>query len=700
MNGGLKRVMKYSDFVAAGAVVLVVAMMIIPLPPMLLDFFITINIATALMIVVATMYVPRALDFSAFPSLLLLTTLFRLSINISVTRLILLHGDAGHVVKAFGNFVVGGNVVVGLVIFLILIVIQFVVITNGAGRVAEVGARFTLDAMPGKQMAIDADLNTGQITDEQARKRRQEIAQEADFYGAMDGASKFVKGDAMAGLLITGINLLGGIVIGVVQQKMPIGEAAQHFSLLSVGDGLCAQIPALLISVATGILVTRSGDTTDLGSTVAAQILEQRKAPMIAGAVVLIFGLVPGLPKIPFFLIGSILFAVGWALRKEPTRLQIEESESAQAAADATPAQLPAPRDAALEALALDPLELAIGFGLVPLVDAGAGGTLLQRVGTIRRQIASELGMVIPPVRIRDDVSLDSHEYVMRVRGTEVARGGIMAGHHLAMDPGDAMGQLPGIPTTEPAFGLPAVWIPESGRAEAEALGWTVVDAESVVVTHLTETIRAHAAELLTRQETRHLLDQLKEVNAAVVDEVVPDVLSLGEIQRVLQALLREGVSIRDLGSVVEAIGDKARLTRDPAMLAEYARQALGRTIVAPYLDAESTLRAIALDPALEQEIAEALVQTADGEFLAIDPGRAHALVSACSAQVDEALATGGRPVLLCSARVRRHLRRLMEQRLPQLAVCSYNEVAPGVGVDTIAVIGSASAAAADPVPV
>ena len=686
----MKKASRYSDLIAAGAVVLVVAMMVIPLPPFLLDLLITLNISAALMIVVATLYVPRALDFSSFPSLLLLTTLLRLAINISVTRLILLEGDAGHVVTAFGEFVVGGNVVVGLVIFLILIVIQFVVITNGAGRVAEVGARFTLDAMPGKQMAIDADLNTGQITDEEARRRRAEIAQEADFYGAMDGASKFVKGDAMAGILITGINLIGGIVIGVMQMGMPFGEAAQHFSLLTIGDGLCAQIPALLISVATGILVTRSASDGDLGSDVAGQILEQRKAPLVAGAVIMAFALVPALPKIPFLVIGGLFFAVGWTLRKVPNKA--ERAANTAASQAALPAGEPAaPRDAALDALTLDPLELAIGFGLVPMVDQQAGGTLLQRVGTIRRQIASELGMVIPSVRIRDDVGLDSHEYVMRVRGTEVARGGVMPGHHLAMDPGDAMGQLPGIPTVEPAFGLPAVWIPESGRAEAEALGWTVVDPESVVVTHLTESIRANASDLLTRQETRQLLDQLKEVNAAVVDEVVPDVLSVGEIQRVLQSLLREGVSVRDLGAVVEAIGDKARLTRDVAMLAEYARQALGRTIVAPYLDAENMLRAIALDPSLEQEIAESLVQTADGEFLAMDPARAHALVDASAELVEHALAHGGRPVMLCSARVRRHLRRLFEQRLPQLAVCSYNEIAPGVSVETIGVLDPTS---------
>src|SRR4051794_33951674 len=696
MNNILSKLGKHADLAAAGGVVLIVAMLIIPLPPLIIDFFITLNISAALMIVVATLYVPRALDFSSFPTILLLTTLFRLAINVSVTRLILLHGDAGSVVTAFGNFVVGGNIVVGLVIFLILIVIQFVVITNGAGRVAEVGARFTLDAMPGKQMAIDADLNTGQITDEQARKRRAEVAQEADFYGAMDGASKFVKGDAMAGVMITGINLLGGIVIGVVQQGMPFADAGHHFSLLSIGDGLCAQIPALLISVATGILVTRSaGSEKDLGSTLSRQLLDQRKAPLVAGVLVMVFGLVPGLPKLPFFIIGGLFFAVGWNLRNKPTSAQLEEQRKAEAAAAPEQGMLPAPRDAALDALALDPLELAIGFGLVPLVDQQAGGSLLARVGTIRRQIASELGMVIPPVRIRDDVALDSHEYVMRVRGTEVARGGVMAGHHMAMNPGDAMGQLPGIPTTEPAFGLPADWIPEAGRAEAEALGWTVVDAESVVVTHLTETIRKHAGELLTRQETRHLLDQLKEHNEAVVNEIVPDVLSLGEVQRVLQALLREGISIRDLGSVLEAIGDKARLTRDPAMLAEYARQALGRTIVAPYIDQEGTLRVIAIDPSLEQSMAEALVQTADGEFLAMDPNVAAQVVDSAAEQVELAIAGGGRPVLLCSARVRRHLRQLCEQRLPQMAVCSYNEIAPGIGVETIGMIGVAAPVAA-----
>jgi flagellar biosynthesis protein FlhA len=683
----MKKAMKYTDIAAAALVVLVVVMLVVPLPSWLLDLFITLNISVALAIVVTTLYVPRALDFSAFPALLLLTTMFRLAINVSVTRLILLEGDAGHVVEAFGNFVVGGNVVVGLVIFLILIVIQMVVVTQGAGRVAEVGARFTLDAMPGKQMAIDADLNAGQITEDQARQRRDDIAREADFYGAMDGASKFVKGDAMAAIIITAINLVGGILVGVMQQGMPFGEAAQHFSLLTVGDGLAAQIPALLISIAAGIIVTRSVSEGDLGSDVAGQLTKQQKAPMVAGVVVCLFALVPGLPKLPFLIIGGAFIFLGFKLKgAEKERVAKEEADAQQAALPA-PA---APGDQARDALQIDPLELAIGFGLVNLVDASAGGSLLSRVSAVRRQIAGDLGTVIPSVRIHDEVGLASHEYVLKVRGTVVARGKVLAGHQLALDPGDAIGQLHGIPTVEPAFGLPAVWIAEAGRAEAEALGYTVVDAESVIVTHLTETIRHHVADLLTRQDVRSLLDGLKEINAAVVEEVVPDLLSVGEVQRVLQALLREGVSIRDLGAIVEAVGDRARVTRDPALLAEYARQALARAIVSPHLDEEQRLRVIVLDPSLEQEVSDAIAATADGEYLAMDPQRAQTLVAGLSEQSEQALARGRRPVLLVSSRVRRHLRRLCEQALPQVAVCAYNEIPPGVGVETMGVVAPA----------
>jgi flagellar biosynthesis protein FlhA len=680
----VKRLLRHTDLLAAVAVVAVVTMLVVPLPAPLLDLLITLNISAALTIVAATMYLGKALDFASFPSLLLLTTMFRLAINVSVTRLILTTGDAGSVVKAFGAFVVSGNVVVGLVIFLILVVIQFVVVTNGAGRVAEVGARFTLDAMPGKQMAIDADLNAGLISDEQARERRKEISREADFYGAMDGASKFVKGDAMAALIITAINLIGGIIVGMLQHNLGFAEATQQYSLLTVGDGLAAQIPALLISVATGIIVTRAASDRDLGSDIANQVLTQRKAPLVAAGAIGLFALIPGLPKLPFLLIAGIFGAVGWAVRNGMPAAQ--EAEAA-ARASAAQAELPAPGDEPLGGLAVDALELAIGFGLVPLVDGGSGGSLLRRVSMIRRQIAGELGLVIPPVRIHDELGMESHEYVLKVRGSEVARGRIMPGHLLAMDPGDASGTLQGIPTREPAFGLEAVWVHESARAEAEALGYTVVDAESVIVTHLTETIRSHAAELLSRQDVRALLDKLKETNAAVVEEVVPEALSLGEIQRVLQSLLAEGVPIRDLGTIVEAIGDKARTTRDTSLLSEYARQALGRAITAPHLDEQLRLQAITLDPAIEQEVSTSITQTTDGEYLAMDPPRAQAIVNALRTQVEHATGHGARPVLLCSARIRRHLRRLIAQAQPHLAVCSYNEIAPGINVETIGVI-------------
>jgi flagellar biosynthesis protein FlhA len=680
---GIRRLLRHSDMLAAVSVVLVVTMLVVPLPSELLSLLITLNIAAALTIVSATMYLGKALDFASFPSLLLLTTMFRLAINVSVTRLILTTGDAGSVVKSFGEFVVGGNVIVGLVIFLILVVIQFVVVTNGAGRVAEVGARFTLDAMPGKQMAIDADLNAGLISDQQARDRRSDVAREADFYGAMDGASKFVKGDAMAALIITGINLVGGIIVGMVQHGLSFGDATHQYSLLTVGDGLAAQIPALLISVAAGIIVTRAASDRDLGSDIATQVLGQRKAPLVGACAIGLFALIPGLPKLPFLLIAAAFGTAAWVVRKGLPG-HTDADVAARTAAQAT---LPKAGDEPMSEVGVDALELAIGFGLVPLVDGGSGSSLLRRVSMIRRQLAGDLGIVIPPVRIHDELGMESHEYVVKVRGSEVTRGSIMPGHLLAMDPGDASGKLQGIPTREPAFGLDAVWIAESARGEAESLGYTVVDAESVIVTHLTETIRAHAAEVLTRQDVRALLDKLKETNAAVVDEVVPETLSVGEIQRVLQSLLSEGVPVRDLGTIVEAIGDKARTTRDTSLLSEYARQALGRAITAPHLDERLRLQAITLDPAIEQEVSTSITQTTDGEYLAMDPPRAQAIVTALRAQVEHATARGSRPVLLCSARIRRHLRRLIAQAQPHLAVCSYNEISPGIDVETIGVI-------------
>ncbi|MFN8224933.1 MAG: flagellar biosynthesis protein FlhA [Gaiellales bacterium] len=683
--GFSQRLLKHSDLAAAVAVILVVAMMMVPLPTPLLDLLIAANIAGGLTIVIGTMYVSRALEFSSFPSLLLMTTLFRLAINVSVTRLILLHGDAGSVVHAFGEFVVGGNLVVGLVVFLILVVIQFAVITSGAGRVAEVAARFTLDAMPGKQMAIDADLNAGQITDEEARSRRAEIGREADFYGAMDGASKFVKGDAVAGVVIVAVNLIAGITIGVIQHGMPASEAVHTYSILTIGDALGAQIPALLISTATGILVTRSGSTNDLGGQITREILRQPRASTIAGATIAALALVPGLPKLPFLLIGGAVYVIGRGSRTTLAAEKREEEEKARQAEEVPAA--PSPLELGPGALAIDPLELSIGFGLVTLVDESAGGSLLARIGVVRRQVANELGLVIGPVRVRDDVSLESHEYVVRVRGVEVARTRVIPGHRLAMDPGDAIPGLAGLPTVEPAFGLPAVWIDEAARAEAEALGYTVVDIESVVVTHLTEVIRRHADELLTRQETKALLDGLRELNAAAVEEVVPDRLSVGEVQRVLQSLLREGVSIRDLGTILESIGDKSIVTRDPAVLAEHARQALARQIVTAHVDDDRALAAITLDPGTEQEIAESLVTTADGELLALDPDRASVLVAGLVERVHELSRGGVRPVLVCSSRIRRHVRRLVEQALPQLAVLAYTEIVPGIRVESSAIV-------------
>ena len=679
----VKRMLAHTDLLAAVSVVVVVTMLVVPLPTPLIDILITLNISAALTVVVATMYMKGALEFSSFPTLLLLTTMFRLAINVSVTRLILTTGDAGNVVKSFGQFVVGGNVIVGLVVFLILVVIQFVVVTAGAGRVAEVSARFTLDARPGKQMAIDADLNAGLVTEQEARARRTDIAREADFYGAMDGASKFVKGDAMAAVIIVAINLIGGIAVGMLQHHLSFGEAVHHFSMLTVGDGLAAQIPALLISVATGIIVTRSASDRDLGSDITNQILAQRKAPLVAAAAVCMFGIIPGLPTLPFLIVGGILATIGWSARKG---LLTEQAD-----AETKPEQpaLEAPASEALERIAVDPLELAIGFGLVPQVDGPSGGNLVRRVSTIRRQLAGDLGIVIPAVRIHDEVGLESHEYIVKIRGSEVSRWRIMPGHLLAMDAGDVAEGLNGIGTVEPAFGLPARWIHESQRAEAEELGYTVVDAESVIVTHLTETIRAHAADLLSRQDVKTLLDQLKQSNAAVVEEVVPDLLSVGEIQRVLQGLLAEGVAIRDLSTILEAIGDKARVTRDVTLLTEHARQALGRAITAPHLDAAMRLKAITLDPAVEQEFARSIAQTSEGEYLAIEPSRARAVVNALRAQVEHATAHGVRPVLLCSGRLRRHLRRLVSQAQPHLPVCSYNEIAPGIDIETIGVISA-----------
>jgi flagellar biosynthesis protein FlhA len=679
-NGVLKKLMDNSDVAIAVVVVGIVVMMIIPLPPFLLDILLTANISAALAIVLATMYTTEPLQFSIFPSLLLVATLFRLALNISGTRLILLHGEAGEVISAFGQFVVGGNVVVGLIVFTILVVIQFVVITNGAGRVAEVAARFTLDAMPGKQMAIDADLNAGTITDEEAKRRREAIAKEADFYGAMDGASKFVKGDAIAAVMIVMINLIGGLAVGVFQQGMSFGDAVQHFSLLSVGEGLVNQIPALLISTATGIIVTRSVGESNLGHDLAKQIVAQPRALMLAGIVACSLGLVPGLPKLPFFVIGGLVIIVAMMIRKSA-----KEEEQARADEEATAvATRPAEPENVNALLPLDPLELEIGYGLVPLVDADEGGDLLGRVAMVRRQMATELGLSLAPIRIRDNIQLTSHEYAVKIKGVEVARWALMPGQLLAMNPGTAELPLDGIPTVEPSFGLPAVWIGEAQREQAEISGYTVVDPTSLVVTHLSEVIRRNAAELLGRQDVRALLDALKERFPAPVEELVPDLMTVGEVQRVLQTLLAEAVPIRDLVTILETLGDKAKLTKDVPILAEYCRQALSRAICGRFVDESGTLRAITLDPEVDREIAESVTRTDDGTAVSMDPARAHALIERLAEQVEEAQAIGAAPVVLCSGATRRHLKALTAHAIPSLTVLSYHEILPSVRVEPL----------------
>jgi flagellar biosynthesis protein FlhA len=543
-----------------------------------------------------------------------------------------------------------------------------------------VAARFTLDAMPGKQMAIDADLNAGVITDEEAKARREAIAKEADFYGAMDGASKFVKGDAIAAVLIVMINLLGGLAVGVFQQGMGFAEAAQHFSLLTVGEGLVNQIPALLISTATGIIVTRSVGESNLGQDLAKQMVRQPRALFLAGGVAMVLGLVPGLPKLPFFIIGGIILIVAALLRRG-----IREEEEAKAREEETAvATRPAEPENVAALLPLDTLELEIGYGLVPLVDAGEGGDLLGRVAMVRRQMATELGLSLAPIRIRDNIQLGSHEYAVKIKGIEVARWGLMPGQLLAMNPGTADVPLDGIPTTEPSFGLPAVWIGEAQREQAEVCGYTVVDPTSLIVTHLSEVIRRDAAELLGRQDVRSLLDSLKERLPAPVEELVPDLMTVGEVQRVLQTLLAEAVPIRDLVTILETLGDKAKLTKDVPILAEYCRQALSRAICGRFVDEAGTLRAITLDPEVDREIAESVARTDDGTTVAMDPARAAALIDDLRLRVEEANALGAAPVVLCSGATRRHLKALTAHAIPTLTVLSYHEILPSVRIEPV----------------
>lgn len=666
----MDRLSKHSDVLVAVAVVVILVMMIVPVPTFVLDVLLTFNITFSLVVLLVTMYTRDALDFSSFPSLLLVATLFRLALNVSSTRLILLHGYAGKVIEAFGNFVVGGNYVVGMVVFIILVVIQFVVITNGAGRVAEVAARFTLDAMPGKQMSIDADLNAGLIDEHTARARRRAIELEADFYGAMDGASKFVRGDAIAGIIITLVNILGGIIIGMVQLRMPVMQALQTFALLTVGDGLVSQIPALLISTATGIIVTRAAAQSNFGQEVTTQLLAQPRAVAIAAGMLVLFGMVPGLPKVPFFLIAAAAGALSYAMTgAERARAKAEEE------AEKAP---PAPKqpENVMSLLAVDPLELEIGYGLVPLADESEGGNLLERVTMVRRQVAVDLGLVLPHIRIRDNIQLRPSGYAIKIRGVEVARGEVMMGYYLAMNPGIVVEPVPGIETTEPAFGLPALWIPEQDRERAEMAGYTVVDPTSVIVTHLTEVIRRHAAEILSRQDTANLIDNVKKTEPAVVEELIPNLLTVGEVQKVLQNLLREGVPIRNVATILEALGDHARETRDVDVLTEHARAALARVICRQYRNADGELVVSTVDPEIEEEIARSIEGRGAGEAPALEPGLVQSIVRAVSRAVEGMASEGYQPILLTRPEVRPYLRRIVERVLPDVVVLSYNEIA------------------------
>ena len=681
-----------TDMALALGVLGTLTVMLIPLPPVLLDLLLTGNLALSLLTLLIGMYILRPLDFSIFPSLLLLLTLFRLSLNVASTRLILLHGSegahaAGAVIHAFGQFVVGGSYVVGVVVFLILVVIQFVVITKGAGRIAEVAARFTLDAMPGKQLAIDADLNAGLIPDAEARARRREIAQEADFYGAMDGASKFVRGDAVAGILITAINIVGGLVIGVFQHGLDLLDALMTYTLLTIGDGLVTQIPALIVSTAAGIVVTRAGSETDLAAAVKRQFAGHHRAMAITGATLLILGLIPGMPKMPFLLLAAIAGTVAYIGLRAPARAS---------AADPTAAPPPAGTsgpEKVEKLLALDPLELEVGYSLIPLVDPGQGGDLLERVRLVRRQFATDMGFVVPPVRVRDNLQIKPTAYVIKIRGLVVARGELLAGHFLAMNPGTVTESVPGVATTEPTFGLPALWIAPEERDRAQVFGYTVVDSSSVITTHLTETIRRHARDLVGRQEVQALVDLLKPTQPSVVEALVPHLLSLGTVQKVLQNLLAEGVSIRDLALILEVLADAASATKDPTLLTEYARQALGRAICRDLTGGEGVLKVFTLSPGLEQLLGDALTDGDQGRYLAMDPRVAQRVIETIAKTIGQG-GPDGTPVLLCSPAIRPHLKRLTERYLPHLAVLSYNEIGPEVTLKALAMVEVADALA------
>jgi len=679
---------KGSEFLLPIGIMGILTVMILPVPSVVLDLLLTFNVTVAIIILLVAVYLEKPLDFSTFPTLLLITTLFRLSLNVASTRLILLHGSegpsaAGQVIKSFGNFVVGGNYAVGFVVFAILVIINFAVITKGAGRIAEVAARFTLDAMPGKQMAIDADLNAGLIGDEEARARRKGVAQEADFYGAMDGASKFVRGDAVAGILITAINIIGGLIIGVIQQGMGVGDAAKIYTLLTVGDGLVAQIPALVISTAAGLVVANVNTEAGLSSSLGKQFLIKPKPLLIASAILALFGIIPGLPHLAFFILAIVTGGIGYLVRKTA-----EEKAASEEVAAAEKAAKPQPAKESIEELPLiDTLGLEVGYRLIPLVDSSEGGELLERIKAIRKQFAEEMGVVVPSVHIKDNLQIKPSEYVFLVKGIEVARGELLAGHSLAIDPGNAQSGLEGVPTVDPAFGLPSIWVPDALLEKAQTMGYTVVNHSAIVATHITEVVKTHASEILGRQEVQNLLDKVSKTHPKVVEELVPSLLSLGGIQKVLQNLLKERVSIRDIQTILETLADYAPMTKDTDLLTEYARMNLARQISKTHQGADSIIQVVALNQEIEEAISKAVQETPQGSFMSIEPGLAQRILGKIRETVEEVISRGHQPVLLASHQTRRFVRRLTERSFPTVPVISHNEVSNNVKVQTLKVV-------------
>ena len=675
--------MKKADVGVAIYIMAAIIMFIVPIPAWLLDILLAVNISIALTVLFATMFSKEVLDMSFFPTMLLFTTIFRIALNTSSTRLILRDGNAGNVVETFGEFVGGGDLVIGVIIFIILILIQFMVINKGSERVSEVTARFTLDAMPGKQMAIDADLNTGAITDAEAKKRREKIQEEASFFGSMDGAVKYVKGDAVAGLLITTINIVGGIIMGMTRQGMDITSALNKYAILTIGDGLVSQIPSLLISLSTGILVTKGSKDADFGTTLVSQLFGVPKGLYLVGAMLAILGFVTELNTILFVGLGLVFIIVARNIEGTIEAAQIEqEVDSEEAAAE----EIRQPENVN-SLLQVDPIELEFGYGIIPLADVNQGGDLLDRVVMIRRQIALELGTVVPIIRLRDNIQLNPNQYIIKIKGIQVSEGEILFDHYMAMNPGYVEEEITGIPTFEPSFHLPAIWITESQRERAESLGYTVVDPPSIIATHLTEVIRSHIAELLTRQDVQNLINNVKENNSSLVEELVPKLLGLGEIQKVLQNLLKEGISIRDLLTILETLADYAPTTRDTDILTEYVRQSLKRAISTKYFPSHETTSVLTLDPKIEQEIMGSVKQTETGAFLNLDPARSKAILNAVGEEIKKLENMGKTPIIMTSPIVRMYFKRLTEDYYPDLVVVSYNEVESNVELQSVGMV-------------